>query len=297
MDANLIFFSIIIPTYNRSEFVINSINSVLSQTYENFELIIVDDGSTDDTEAVVSKIKDRRLHYYKKENAERGAARNYGVNIAQGEYINFLDSDDLLYENHLSVALNFIETEENLWFFHLGYDIKTSDGILMSQVDNLSENVGFKLIKGNNLSCNGVFLRKDILIENRFSEVRDLSGFEDWELWLRLVSRYKLYYRNTITSTVINHDMRSVLSSDKEALIRRQELLLESLAKDKIFNDFFGHQTYVLQASLHTYVALHLAITKKYRKDAIRYLLKGLKLNPKEIFTRRFFAIIKHLIL
>ena len=71
-------FSVIIPTYNRSQFILKTIQSVLEQTYKDFEVIVIDDGSTDDTEEVVKSISNPQLSYYKKVNAERGAARNLG---------------------------------------------------------------------------------------------------------------------------------------------------------------------------------------------------------------------------
>ncbi|MBD3660935.1 MAG: glycosyltransferase family 2 protein, partial [Arenibacter algicola] len=106
------FFSVIISTYNRASFIGRTIASVLKQDFEDFELIIVDDGSTDNTKEVVVGIEDKRIRYYKKDNAERGAARNFGAKKASGEYLNFLDSDDLLYDDHLSTAHKIIQEEK-----------------------------------------------------------------------------------------------------------------------------------------------------------------------------------------
>ena len=98
------FFSIIIPTYNRANFIFLTLTSVLNQICKNYEVIIVDDGSTDNTEEVVQGfIKNNNLiyfHYYQKVNEERGVARNYGIKKAKGQWITFLDSDDLFYPNH-----------------------------------------------------------------------------------------------------------------------------------------------------------------------------------------------------
>ena len=123
-----ILFSVIIPTYNRESFIVKTIQSVLSQTYTNFELIIIDDGSTDNTEKVVREIEDQRIQYHKKDNAERGAARNYGARLAKGKYVNFFDSDDLAYMNHLSEAMEMLHKFNTPEVFHLGYDIKNSEG-------------------------------------------------------------------------------------------------------------------------------------------------------------------------
>lgn len=289
-------FSIIIPTYNRAFFIPRAIESVLSQSYSNFELIIVDDGSTDNTDDVVKQFKDPRITYHKKENEERGAARNTGTSIASGQYVNFFDSDDLLYPNHLEEALKTIEAYNNPEIFHLGYDIKTPEGLFLIKKNNFRGEIGPKLIGGNFLSCNGVFIRKDIAIELPFNEDRKLSAFEDWQLWLRISSRYPIHYSNTVTSTVINHSQRSVLLTKKDALLNREKLLISSLKEDAVFMSTFGDQLRILQANLSTYVSLHLALTREHKKEAVRYLIKGVKLNPMEVFKRRFLAILKHLI-
>ena len=96
------FFSIIIPSYNRAHVLPVTIKSVLHQTYKNWELIIVDDGSIDNTKEVVEKINDTRVRYIYQENAERSAARNNGIRNAKGDWICFLDSDDSYKKNHLN---------------------------------------------------------------------------------------------------------------------------------------------------------------------------------------------------
>ena len=98
---NQILFSIIVPTYNRAHLISSTLDSILSQTYTDFELLIIDDGSTDNTEEVVQKYLSDKVLYFKKTNGERSAARNYGTSKARGEYLNWIDSDDLIYTNHL----------------------------------------------------------------------------------------------------------------------------------------------------------------------------------------------------
>ncbi|MBK8625159.1 MAG: glycosyltransferase family 2 protein [Saprospiraceae bacterium] len=96
-------FSIIIPTYNRAHIIHRPIESILAQTFTDWELIIVDDGSTDDTKAVVDSYPDERIRYVWQENQERSAARNHGIRLAKGEWICFQDSDDEYLTNHLQV--------------------------------------------------------------------------------------------------------------------------------------------------------------------------------------------------
>ena len=100
--ANVPLFSIILPTYNRVELLKVAIASVLAQSYQNFELIIVDDGSTDSTKEVVSGIKDERVRYFFQKNQERSIARNHGIDLAKGKYICFLDDDDYYMPDFLS---------------------------------------------------------------------------------------------------------------------------------------------------------------------------------------------------
>ncbi|PIQ22099.1 MAG: glycosyl transferase, partial [Cytophagales bacterium CG18_big_fil_WC_8_21_14_2_50_42_9] len=102
------FFSVVIPTYNLADFIFKTIQSVLNQTYPAFEIIIIDDGSRDNTEAVVKAIPDKRIVYQKVENGERGRARNIGTLQAKGDYITFIDSDDLAYPNHLAEAARMV---------------------------------------------------------------------------------------------------------------------------------------------------------------------------------------------
>ena len=107
------FFSVIIATYNRAAFLPDAIRSVLNQRFSDFDLIIVDDGSTDDTAAVVKSYTDHRLHYIYQENAERSVARNNGVNHSKGSYLCFLDSDDLWLPNHLQTLHKIIQEDPN----------------------------------------------------------------------------------------------------------------------------------------------------------------------------------------
>ena len=182
-----IFFSIVIPTYNRAKFIDKAIASLLNQKYEDFEVIVVDDGSTDNTEEVVKSFNNNKVKYYKKENQERGAARNYGAKLAKGEYINFFDSDDIAYDNHLQVALETVISNEKPDVFALNYDLLVSENKYKNVVK--FKDINKQLINKNLLSCNGVFVKKEVAIQNPFSEIRELSASEDYLLWFLLASQ------------------------------------------------------------------------------------------------------------
>ena len=92
--------TVVIPTYNRADYIAETIESVLAQTYQNLEIIVIDDGSTDETEQVVARFVPP-VRYVKQKNSERGASRNHGLRLARGEYVSFLDSDDVWLPNLL----------------------------------------------------------------------------------------------------------------------------------------------------------------------------------------------------
>ncbi len=289
--------SIIAPTYNRGFIIENTIKSLLSINYSDYEVIVVDDGSTDDTEEIIKGIDSSRLRYYKKENGERAAARNYGTNLANGAYINFVDSDDTVYPNHLVEAQKAVWVHQNPEVFHLAYDIKDSEGNILRVVDHFPSTINEELINGNHLSCNGVFIRRDIALKYPFNENRTLSGSEDYELWLRLASRFPIHCINTVTSTVINHEARSVVLINKETFISRIELLKSEIKKDAMFFKNYGHQLDVFEAYLDIYMALHLAMAKYPKKDSLRYLVRAFNLRPSSVFSRRFLAVLKKIVL
>ena len=291
-------FSIIIPTYNRSGFVASAIQSVLFQSYPNFEIIVVDDGSIDNTEQIVGYFTDKRVHYYKKDHQERAAARNFGVLKAKGDYITFLDSDDIIYPHYLSEALLLIEKYNNSEWFHLKYEIKnTSNKTIWRSTLNTDINLNKELLMGNFLSCIGVFLRKDIAKKNSFNTTLELSGSEDHELWLRMASQYLLKQNNSVAAALIDHNGRSVLKADNESIIRRRNLFLELVLSNPKLKGFISGYENKIKSNSYSYIALHIALTGKHKKVCLIYLMKSLQQNVNMIFNWRFFAIIKHLLL
>lgn len=291
------FFSVIIPTYNRTGFITKTIQSVLNQTCSNFELIIVDDGSTDNTEKVVREIEDPRIKYHKKDNAERGAARNYGTNKAKGDYITFLDSDDLLYSKYLEEAVLFIASNNEINIFHQLFDVKSNNNKLIRSADYSNSNTFESLItKGNFMACQGMFLKADFAKSNLFIEDKKLAGSEDYELWLRISTTTNIVINPVVTSALIDHSERSVVKIEIDKLIKRKELMLHYLFSNKLINSKLLKYKKILKTVAYSYISLHIALSKQSKKIALKYLFKTIKQSPVFIFKRRFFAIIKHLI-
>jgi glycosyltransferase involved in cell wall biosynthesis len=289
-------FSIIIPTYNRANFIVSTIHSALNQTYSDLEIIIVDDGSTDNTKEVVSLINDSRVIYFRKENAERGAARNFGINKATGDYITFLDSDDLLYPDYLKNAFDCIVNYNRPPFLHLAYEIKSVSGKVLSRMDNIKSNDVNQIIYGNPFSCIGSLVRFDVFQTHRFIEDRNLAGSEDWEFWMRIVANFGIKACNKVSAAMIQHHNRSVMSASEEKLRLRKELALTYAFKDKEVERLFAKHYKKMESFADSYIALHLILAKNY-KQGIKYLLSSIRMYPLSVFSRRFLAILKHLVL
>ena len=226
--------SIVIPTFNRRRMLSEAIQSVISQTYTNWELIVVDNNSTDGTMDYMNGLLDSRIKYFRtSNNGSIAASRNLGVNNSVGDWIAFLDSDDLWYPNKLSACSKFFTKENDFLYHHLerfGEDISFDydDKFIVSK--NLQRNAFKKLlIKGNTISTSSVVLRKNLLIEvGLMSEELSLKGIEDFHTWLkisRVSNRFKLvddvlgYYRIHGDNITVKAEPRDPVEATGEFLI------------------------------------------------------------------------------
>lgn len=203
------FFSVIIPTYNRADLLPIAINSVLSQTYTNWELLIIDDGSKDNTREVVNKYNDPRIKYIYQDNAERSAARNNGIKNALGTYICFLDSDDYYLPNRLQGLHNALQSLQfPTAVFYTGMLVENSAGRTQRNEKQTDSNV-FNHIATSVIHSQQTCIHHTILAEFKY-DTRFHIG-EDMELWLRIANKYPFtYLDNEYTIVVVDHDERSV---------------------------------------------------------------------------------------
>lgn len=222
----MIDFSVVIPLYNKEKSVKSTIQSVLNQSYKNFELIIVNDGSTDKSLEVVSDIKDERIRIYSIPNGGVSNARNFGVSVSNFDYITFLDADDLWYENALEefkiLIDNFSEaavycTAHTLTIKHINSRLRRY------YIDNYWKQNAISYARNSTaVMCTGsVAMRR-----GAFSSV---SGFnlslthgEDLDLWKRLAEKfifakseivtmlYRLNAENRSDKTKVNNNIHLV---------------------------------------------------------------------------------------
>jgi len=224
------FFSIIIPTYNRAGFLTETVNSVVNQTYTDWECIIVDDGSADNTKDIVENMPDKRIKYFRKENEERSVARNFGIDHAKGEFICFLDSDDYYKENHLEVLFDKINQADNKKaLFYTGME-RNAEGktepLPMHNPQKFKHPTEF--ILKHFLFINSVCVHRDILNKYRFPE--KFYIWEDTHLWLRVVANYPFYQIEQITTGWNIHSGGSVSENFNNVKIKNLRMYLDCIS-------------------------------------------------------------------
>lgn len=190
-----IFISVIIPTYNRKDALIRAIDSVLSQTYTDFELIIVDDGSTDDT-SLMFKDNDNengKIKYIYQENGGVSKARNTGIKFAKGDFIAFLDSDDEWLPKKLEKQVDFLKKNKNIKICHTN-EIWIKNGLRINQHNKHKKYGGWIYQKSLYLcliSPSAVIIHKSIFEDvGMFNE--EFKAGEDYDLWLRITPYYEI---------------------------------------------------------------------------------------------------------
>ena len=189
--------SIIIPTYNREKTIIDSINSVLKQTYKNLELIIVDDGSTDNTKKIVSKIKDNRIKYIKlKTNSGACIARNTGITSATGKYISFQDSDDIFHTDKLEKQYkNLTKNNSDIDFCKIIINDGSNKEIIprIDTEKSIENNkILDELCKGNFISTQAILIKKEVIQKYLFDP--NLPRLQDFDLVLRVLPDVNVSY-------------------------------------------------------------------------------------------------------
>lgn len=192
--------SVIIPTYNRAHLVGRAIESVLNQTYKDFEIIVVDDGSTDNTEEVIKQFQkqDKRIKYLLHEKNRGGsAARNTGIKAVEGEYITFLDSDDeWLPEKLEKQIIMFQSLEDKIGFVYVGSFIEeqnTGRKMIAKRPFLKKPAHAYKRMLAKNLpgTCSTIMVRSDIFTEvGGFDE--QLTSQQDWDFSLRVARDYQI---------------------------------------------------------------------------------------------------------
>lgn len=186
--------SVIVTTYKRAKLLAETLDSILAQTYTDFELIVVDNLSEDGTGEYVSSIADPRIRYFR--NANHGVIavnRNYGIRQAKGRYIAFCDDDDLWRANKLEQQVKLLEQHADVVLCYTQAESFLGDKILAARMNRreVRANHFLQLLRGNFFPNSSVLIRRDIF-EELGMLTEDASLREDYEMWLRIAKRHRL---------------------------------------------------------------------------------------------------------
>lgn len=241
--------SVIIPTYNRAHLIERSINSVLNQTYKDFELLIVDDASTDNTEEVVKRYADERIRYIKcEENGGASKARNRGIEEAKYDYIAFQDSDDEWHADKLEKQMNLmLGAPENVGLVYCEYHYHSVEGMEAFCPERsipLEMKAGFifpQLLLKNMVGTPTMLVKKECFDKlGVFSE--GLTCLEDWELVLRIARNYQIAF--VPESLMEVYATPQCVSNNLEGFLKTKCVLAgvykKELIEYGIFNDVVG---------------------------------------------------------
>ena len=206
---NPVYFSIIIPLYNKQDYIKQTIESVLKQTVESFEVLVIDDGSTDDSANVVASIADSRVRLIKQVNKGVSAARNNGIREATGKYVCFLDADDMWSNNFLEVVKNLFTKFPNAGFVCPSYKVDYGNRILRPRwrgvdldKDGLVTDF-YEMATAPFWICNSscIAIKREVLLNLDYWFPENETVYEDFDLWIRLGAMYPVAHSNTICST------------------------------------------------------------------------------------------------
>lgn len=199
--------SVIVPAYNAMQFLPKTVDSVLKQTYQDFEIFIINDGSTDNIEEWVRTVEDKRVRLISQHNQGQSAARNEGIKNSSGQYIAFLDADDLWAPSKLEKQVQVLDSNPDTGLVYSWVSLIDENDHPLDKTWTISEegDVWLKLIEGNIIACGSVPMIRRSCVEVVGLFEKFPFACEDWDYWLRIASHYSfevlkevlVYYRDS----------------------------------------------------------------------------------------------------
>lgn len=285
--------SVILPTYNCANFLPHSIQSILSQTYNSYEIIVVDDGSTDNTKEVLNPFM-QRINYIKLEqNKGLPAARNIGIKSAQGKYIAFIDADDIWLPEKLQTDIEYLETYPEISMVYskhinIGENGRPIDGDTRKRLP--SGNIFIQLFSEQNfIITSSVVVKKDVFETTGLLD-EQLFNCQDWDMWLRIAFYFKAAGINK-TLVKYRHNPHS-LSKNRNNVLKYQKAII-----DKTYNNFKGKENGINGKLYKKRLALHYAKVGRYylrigdKSMAKENFRLSLKYNPLNLRTVRYYLL------
>lgn len=187
-----VFITVLLPVYNCELYIEEAVNSILNQTYTNFELLILDDASTDQTVFKLKKIKDSRIQLIEKpKNTGYTNSLNYGLSIAKGKYIARMDGDDFSLPQRLQVQVDFLESNPDVILCGTSYSIMGNNKVIT--IPETHESIKLELLKANCIAHPSVMFRKSIIDKHKIKYDISREPAEDYAMWVQLLSYGKLH--------------------------------------------------------------------------------------------------------
>jgi teichuronic acid biosynthesis glycosyltransferase TuaG len=234
---NEILISVIIPTYNRAEYIIAAIQSVLNQSVKVYEILICDDGSTDNTKKVVQQFNHPKIIWLDcGKNGRPAIPRNIGITNAKGNWIAFLDSDDEWLPNKLEVQIKHAQLFDRAVICTNAWAIQgDSKKIFFSDLP--SKTISFEaLLTSNIVICSSVFCKKDVLIQaGKFPESIALKAIEDYVLWLSIAAKHPIYYIHEPMVNYLELHASSIRQKGDDTITQRAKIF-EHFKQNKQLN-------------------------------------------------------------
>ncbi|MBY3167864.1 glycosyltransferase family 2 protein [Rhizobium laguerreae] len=228
--------SVIIPTYNRARFIREAIESVFSQTYRDFELIVIDDGSTDETAKIVRALVDNRLNFIRQENRGRSAARNRAIALARGRYIAFLDSDDMYLPDKLAQQVDYMDSHPEDGMIYTSAMCIDGDGnpLNSQRYEAWADGEIYKQVaffQPVTITLPTVMVRREVLnAVGGFDEAMD--RFEDTDLWRRIAKHYRVGILVEATCILRTHGDNTLRSQDPAKIIEAIEYYVAKIFRE-----------------------------------------------------------------
>ncbi len=207
-------FSIIIPLYNKEQFIENTLKSVLQQTYQNFEIIIVNDGSTDRSIELLQKYTDKRIQIIHKQNQGVSVARNNGIKLAKAQFICFLDADDYWYPHFLETFNMLIEKYKNQYVFSAAFEVETKWNTFKSMysIDPTQNDLVVDFFEASKKEC-VLWTSCAVFDKSVFEKVgnfdKTIKIAQDTDLWIRIGLHYPIVF-TWETLAIYKHDAQSL---------------------------------------------------------------------------------------
>jgi len=263
------FFSVVISLYNKENYIENTLKSVLNQTFDDYEIIIVNDGSTDKSEEIVLKFDDQRIKYFSKTNEGVSVARNFGIEKARSNYIAFLDADDLWKPNHLSTLMHLIQDYPDAGIYASRYQLifknqsvyvphfKNVDSDYSGVVaDYFESSLHYSIATASSVAVSKTIFKNVGLFDT------SISAGEDTDMWIRIALKHPVVISKSITAAYVHFTENSL---SKTTILQKKIKAFSFYKEDELRNKSLKKylDLYRIEYALHYKMSDKLPIAKE----------------------------------